>query len=156
MVQRNRYVQWLYLIQGYGVSWVARLVKNLPAVQETPVWLLVRMFPWRRDRLPTPVFLGFPGGSDGKESTCSVGDMGLIPGFGNPLKEGVTTHFSFLAWWIPMDRGAWWVTVHRVTKSWTRLSNLTHTHPMIEHIYKRYWCNKGLLFEGETFLSIWG
>ena len=38
--------------------------------------------PWRRDRLPTPVFLGFPGGSDGKESTCNVGDLGLIPGVG--------------------------------------------------------------------------
>ena len=36
-------------------------------------------FPWRRDRLPTSVFLGFPGGSDGKESTCNVRDLGLIP-----------------------------------------------------------------------------
>ena len=33
---------------------------------------------WRRDRLPIPVFLGFPGGSDGKGSTCSVGDLGSI------------------------------------------------------------------------------
>ena len=36
----------------------------------------------RRDRLPTPVFLGFPGGSGGKESACNVGDLGLIPGLG--------------------------------------------------------------------------
>ena len=36
----------------------------------------------RRDRLPTPVFGGFPGGSDGKESTCNAGDLGLIPGLG--------------------------------------------------------------------------
>ena len=36
---------------------------------------------WRRDRLPIPVFLGFSGGSDSKESTtCNVGDLGLIPG----------------------------------------------------------------------------
>ena len=50
--------------------------------------------PWRRDRLPTPVFMGFPGGSDGKESACNVGDMGSIPGlgrspggrYGNPLQ----------------------------------------------------------------------
>ena len=35
---------------------------------------------WRRDRLPTPVFLGFPSGSDDKESTCKVGDLGSIPG----------------------------------------------------------------------------
>ena len=38
--------------------------------------------PWRRDRLPTPVFLGFPGGSDGKKSACSVGDLGSISGLG--------------------------------------------------------------------------
>ena len=75
-------------------------------------------------------------------------------GWEYPLEEGMATHFSFLAWRIPMDRGAWWVTVHRVAKRWTRLSNLTHTHPMIAHIYKRYWCNKGPLFGGETFLSI--
>ena len=42
----------------------------------------VRKIPWRRDRLPTPVFLGFPGGSAGKESACNVGDLGLIPGLG--------------------------------------------------------------------------
>ena len=37
-------------------------------------------FPWRRDRLPNPVFLNFPGGSDGKESACNAGNLGLIPG----------------------------------------------------------------------------
>ena len=37
---------------------------------------------WRRDRLPTPVFLGFPGSSDGKESASNVGDLGLITGLG--------------------------------------------------------------------------
>ena len=37
---------------------------------------------WRRNRLPTPVFLGFPGGSDSKESTCIVEDLGWIPGLG--------------------------------------------------------------------------
>ena len=50
--------------------------------------------PWRRDRVPSPIFLGFPGGSDGKESTCNVGDLGLISGLegshggghGNPLQ----------------------------------------------------------------------
>ena len=42
----------------------------------------VRKILWRRDKLPTPVSLGFPGGSDGKESTCNVGDLGSIPGLG--------------------------------------------------------------------------
>ena len=38
--------------------------------------------PWRRDRLPTPVFLGFLGGSDSKESTCNARDLSSIPGLG--------------------------------------------------------------------------
>ena len=57
-------------------SLVVQLVKNLTAMQETPVPFLS----W--DRLHTPVFLGFPGDSDGKESTSNVGDPGLIPGLG--------------------------------------------------------------------------
>ena len=85
-----------------------------------PIWISwVGKIPWRRDRLPTPVFLGFPGGSDGKESTCNVGDLG----WEDPLKEGMATHSSLLAWRIPMDRGIWRATVHRVAKSRTRLSN---------------------------------
>ena len=42
----------------------------------------VRKIPWRRGRLLTPVFMGFPGGSDGKESACNAGDLGSIPGLG--------------------------------------------------------------------------
>ena len=57
-------------------------VKNLPAMLGTWFDPWVRKIPWRRDRLTTPVFLGFPGGSDGEESTCNVGDLGSIPGLG--------------------------------------------------------------------------
>ena len=41
----------------------------------------------------------------------------------DPLKKGIATHSSNLAQRIPLDKGAWWVTVHGVAKSWTRLSN---------------------------------
>ena len=41
----------------------------------------------------------------------------------DPLQEGMATHSSILAWRVPMDRGAWRATVHRVETSWTRLSN---------------------------------
>ena len=44
---------------------------------------------------------GFPCGSNGKESTCNVGDLGLIPGWEDPLEEGMATHSSILAWRIP-------------------------------------------------------
>ena len=40
-------------------------------------------------------------------------DAGLIPGLGRFLEEGMATQFSILAWRIPMDRGAWWATVHQ-------------------------------------------
>ena len=62
------------------VSLIVQLVKNLPAMQETLVQFLDQEDPLRRDRLPTPVFLGFPGGSDRKESACSVGDLRSIAG----------------------------------------------------------------------------
>ena len=103
---------------------------------------------------------GFPGSSVGKESACSAGDPGSIPGMGSSPGEGIsyplqyswaslvaqmvknppamwetqvrslgwedpleelmaTTLSSILAWRNPMDRGAWWATVHGVTKSWT-------------------------------------
>ena len=44
---------------------------------------------------------GFSGGSDSKESTCNVGDQGLIPGLGRSLEMEMATHSSILAWRIP-------------------------------------------------------
>ena len=112
----------------------AQLVKNPHAIRETWVWSLDWEDPrfnswdgkihWRRDRLPTPVFLGFPGGSAGKESVHSAGDLGLIPGLGrssgeekgHPLQysglenfrdyiyimeKAMAPHSSTLAWKIP-------------------------------------------------------
>ena len=61
----------------------------------------VGKIPWRRDRLPTPVFLGFPDGSAGKESACNVGDLGSIPGLGRSPGEGNGYLSSILAWRIP-------------------------------------------------------
>ena len=49
-------------------------------------------------------------------------------GWEDPLEEGMATHSSILAWRIPMDRGTWWATVHRVTNSQTQLKRLSmHT-----------------------------
>ena len=67
----------------------------------------------------------FPGGSDGKESACSAGGLGLIPGLGKSLGEGNGNPLQYSCLENPMDRGAWWATVYRVAKSWTRLKQLS-------------------------------
>ena len=64
---------------------------------------------------------GFPGASVVKNLSANTGDAGLIPGLerfpgegnGNPLQHSCLGN--------PMDRGAWWASVHRVAKNWTRL-----------------------------------
>ena len=61
---------------------------------------------------------GFPGGSDGKESTCSEGDLGSIAGSGRFPEDGYPLQYSSLE--NSMDRGAWQAAVHGVTKSWTQ------------------------------------
>ena len=70
-------------------SLIAQMVKNPLAMQELWFDFWVRKICWRRDRLPTPVFLGFPCDSAGKESTCNAGDPSLISGSGRPFREGI-------------------------------------------------------------------
>ena len=72
---------------GGGASLIALLIKNPPAMQETLVQFLGQEDHWRRDRLPTPVFLGFPCGSAGKESACNAGELGSILGLGRSPGE---------------------------------------------------------------------
>ena len=83
------------------------------------------------DRLPTPVFLGLPGGSDGKESTCNVGDLGLIPGMGRSPEGGQGNPLLYSCLENPKDRGAWRATVHGDTTSATERSTdpMTGIHP---------------------------
>ena len=99
-------------------------MKNPPAVQETPVPFLGREDPLEKDRLPTPVFLGFPCGSAGKESSCSVGDLGLIPGLGRSPGEGKGYSLQYSGLENYRDH-----TVHGVIRSQTGLSDF-HFHFM--------------------------
>ena len=74
--------------------------------------------------LPTLEFLGFPGGSDGKESAYSAGDLG----WEDPLEEGMATHSNIFAWRIPMDKGAWRATVHGGHKESDMTEGLSTAH----------------------------
>ena len=96
---------------------IAQLVKNPPAMQETPVQFLGPEDPLENDRLPTPVFLGFPCGSAGKESASNAGDLDSVPGLGRSPREGKGYLLQYSGLENSMD-----YTVHGVAKSWTRLS----------------------------------
>ena len=87
-------------------------------MQENPVRFLGWKAPWRKERLPTPVSLGFPCGSAGKESACNEGDLGLIPGYG----EGKGYPCQFPGLENSMD-----YVIHGVANSQTRLSDF-HFH----------------------------
>ena len=80
----------------------------------------------RECALPLP-FGGFPGGSEGEVSACSVGDLGSIPGLGTSPGEGDGNPLQYSCLGNPMDGGAWWATVRGVTKGQTQLSNFTFT-----------------------------
>ena len=96
----------------------------------------VRTISWRRKLQPTPVFLGFPGGSVGKESACNAGDpfnpcIGRIPW----RREWLPTPV-FLSG-ESMDWGTWRATVHRVTKSQTWLKWLSKQYSLLPVLYNR-------------------
>jgi len=88
------------------------------------VYLPVVSFPCLSTYLPVylSIYLGFPGGlalknlpamQESQETQVRSLD------WEDPLKEGVVTHSNILAYRIPMDKGAWPATVHRVAKGWT-------------------------------------
>ena len=77
---------------------------------------------------------GFPGGSVAENPPASAGDVGSIPGLGRSSGEGNSNLLQYSCLGNPMDRGAWWATVHRVAKSWTGL--------WLNSSKQQQWCNK--------------
>ena len=100
-------------------SLIAQSVKNLPAMQEGKIC-------WRRDSLPTPVFLVFPCESADKESTCNAEDLGLIPGLERSPGGGKGYPLQYSG--LENSMGC---TVHGVIKSQTQLSDFhfSSLHP---------------------------
>ena len=86
--------------------------------------------------LPGPKPVGFPGGSDGKESACNVGDLGSIPGLGRSPGEGSSNPFQYSCLEISVGRGIWQATwghkesdrTERLTHTDTHTERDTHTH----------------------------
>ena len=77
------------------------------------------LIPGQGTKIPHPstCILGFPGGSEGKESACSVGHEGSIPGLGRSPEEGNGYPLQYSCLGNSMDAGAWQATVHGVPKS---------------------------------------
>ena len=101
-----------------GTSLVAQLVENPPAIHETQVRFLGQEDS-PEERIGYPLQYSW---------ASLVAQMVMNPpavretwvqslSWEDSLEEGVASHSSILAWRIPMDRGAWWATVHRVAKS---------------------------------------
>ena len=78
-------------------SLVAQLVKNPPAMQETPGWFLGQEVPWRRNSYPLQYSWASLVVQTVNESACNVGDLGSFLGWEDPLEEGMVTHSSILA-----------------------------------------------------------
>ena len=98
-------------------------------MQETLVRFLGQKICWRRDRLPTPVFLGFPCGSAGKESACNAGDLGSIPRLGRSPREAKCYPFQYSGLENSID-----CIVHGVTKSLTQLSDFNFHFYIVEKV----------------------
>ena len=75
----------------------------------------------------TDLPMTFLGGSDSKASAYNARDLGSIPGLGRSPREGNGNPLPYSCLENPMDGGAWWATVHGVSKSQTRLSDFTFT-----------------------------
>ena len=101
---------------------IAQLVKNHPARQETLSQFLGGKIHWRKNRLPTPVFLVFPCASAGKESACNAGNLGSIPGWGISPGEGKGYPLQYSGLENFMD-----CIAHGFAKSLKRLSDF-HFH----------------------------
>ena len=116
----------------------------------------LKVFPFQTKDCVFPLSAGL--GS--KESTCSAGDLGSVPGSGKPSGGGNGNPLQYSCLENPMDRGAWWAIVHGFTKSWTRLrgqqfhfpvvwvsvaSELAHSHSSFFAIYHHFFLLHWLL-----------
>ena len=110
------------IVDECRASLIAQLVKNRLQCRRLRFYSWVRKIPWRRDGLPTLVFLGFPCVLTGKESACNMRDLCSIPGLGRSPGEGKGYPLQYSGLENSMD-----CIVHGGVKSWTWLSDF-HFH----------------------------
>ena len=127
-------------------SLIAQLVRICVQCRRSQVNSSVRKICWRRDRLPTPVFLGFPCGSAGKESACNLGDLGSIPEFERSPGEGKGYPLQYSGLENSLD-----CIVHGVTKSWTQLSDFQSQETWVRSLGGEDLMHKGMAAHSSIF-----
>ena len=96
----------------------------------------------------------WPGGSDGKVSTCNAGDPGSISGSGKFPGEGNVNPLQYSCLENSMDRGPWWAAVHGIAKSRTRMSDFTSLHDeWLDFKINQHACAKSSINYSLTFLT---
>ena len=123
------------------------MVKSAPVLSLAVRWVVGFI------DLPSSLW-GSPGVSDGKESACNVGDPGSIPGLERSPRGGNGHPLQYSCLENPVDREAWWATVHGVTNSRTRLKQLS-THTTLKTLLFRIYslCEYNIYFEYLEFLE---
>ena len=106
-----------------SASLMAQRVKSPPAVEETPVKSWVGKICWKGIDYPLQYSWASLVVQLIKNPPAMQETWVQSLGWEEPLENGMATHSSILGWRIPVDRGAWWATVHGVAKSQTGLSN---------------------------------
>ena len=111
---REEWIPIYIIFSRKGAFLIAQLVNNPLQCRRPQFNSWIGKIHWIRDRLPIPVFLGFPGGLAGEESACNLGDLGLIPGLGRSPGEGKGYPLQYSGLENSMD-----CIVHGVAKSQT-------------------------------------
>ena len=117
----------LFWMVVYGMGFLGSWAGKESACNARDPGSIPGKVPWRRDRLPTPVFLGFPGSSDSKEFACNSRDLDSVPGLGRSPGGGHGNTLQCSCLENPMDRGAWQAAVQgvqRVRHDWRDLADM--------------------------------
>ena len=123
-------------------------------ILETTLWYINNFnykFPFLRFN---PILMGFPGGSDGKEFACNAGDLGLMPGLGRSPGEGNGYPHQYSCLENPMDRGAWWATVHGSQRVSHNERDSVRMHALTQPLKKRLWLSKSFLIKTPKYFML--
>ena len=121
----------------YRQEMKAKRWSHLPILKNS---LLTKLFFCLQYKVLSTIILGFPGGSDSKKSACNAGDLGSTPELGRSPGEANSNPLQYSCLENPMDRGAWWTTVHGVAvgHNWaTSLFLFRSTKALRQHTKKK-------------------